>query len=168
MGPLCHITNPPQTDPPQTEVYSLIPIGTYGTTPLHPSATTLHTQIQATYDVHSKQMNPPPGTQLFFLDRSYDAAGCNGVTLHPERVFTHKHLEEYSPGCTHILSGDFQQRIITTHRNVAHIFTPKQTSPDLAWPFKYIPPDAPRPDYIHHFQRAIRATPTRAATANSH
>ena len=60
MGSLCHITNPPQRDPPQTEAYTLTPNTTYGQPPQRSPAVTIYDQIQATYDVHNKQMSPPP------------------------------------------------------------------------------------------------------------
>ena len=142
MGSLCHITNPPQRDPPQTEAYTLTPNTTYGQPPQRSPATTIYDQIQATYDVHNKQMSPPPGTQLFFASRKYDDAGCCGINLHPDKVFTHNDLEAYSPGSTTNLPPHLQQRIIDAHKNVAHIFTKPPPDPKLAWPFPYLPPNA--------------------------
>ena len=69
--------------PPLPEIYSLIPAEEYGKPPHRPRAITLFEQLQATTDVHNKQMHPPPGKKLFFADRKYDDAGVAGITLHP-------------------------------------------------------------------------------------
>ena len=162
MGSLCHITNPPQRDPPQTEAYTLTPNTTYGQPPQRSPAVTIYDQIQATYDVHNKQMSPPPGTQLFFASRKYDDAGCCGINLHPDKIFTHDDLEAYSPGSTTNLPPHLQQRIIDAHKNVAHIFTKPPPDPKLTWPFPYLPPNAENPDYINNFIKAIKNTPSKS------
>ena len=94
MGTFCHITNPPQRDPPMPEAFSLLPPTQYGQPPLRPRALIIQDQIQATNDVHTKQMSPPPGNPLFFAERIYDDAGPAGITLHPNKIFRHEHLEE--------------------------------------------------------------------------
>ena len=98
MGAFYHITNPPQRDPPMPEAYSLLPPSGYGQPPQRPQALTITEQLQATYDVHSKQMSPPPGDPLFFAERTYDDAGVSGITLDHTKQFTKDHLEAYSPG----------------------------------------------------------------------
>ena len=64
-------------------MYSLIPPHEYGQRPHRPRAITIYEQLQATADVHNKQMHPPSGNALFFADRLYDDAGVAGITLHP-------------------------------------------------------------------------------------
>ena len=64
MGAFCHITNPPQRDPPMPEAYSLLPPSGYGRPPQRLQALTIPEQLQATYDVHSKQMSPPRNLAL--------------------------------------------------------------------------------------------------------
>ena len=122
IGNLCKLTNPPNRDPPLPEIYSLTPPESYGDKPLRPRAITLYEQLQATADVHNKQMHPPPGKALFFADIKSDNAGTSGITLHPDRTFTKDDLESYSPGCTKHMSHRQLERIIKAHANVAHLF----------------------------------------------
>ena len=139
------MTNPPIRDPPLPEIYSLIPPVTYGDKPLRPRAITIYEQLQATADVHNKQMHPPPGKALFFADIRRDDAGTSGVTLHPSRNFTKDDLESYSPGCTTHMSQHQLERIIKAHANVAHLFKTPDPKESLKWPFKYVHPTETKP-----------------------
>ena len=94
-------------------------------------------------------MSPPPGVPLFFAERTYDDAGVSGITLDHTKQFTKDHLEAYSPGCTSHLTTKQQQRIIDAHHNMAHLFQcPAQPHKNLTWPFPYVKPTDPRPEYI--------------------
>ena len=161
MGPLCRLTNPKHLGPPLPEIYSLIPASTYGEPPTRPRAITTYARLQATADVHNKQMHPPPGNPLFFADLTYDDAGTSGITLHPTRTFTEHDLEAYSPGCTTNLSRDKLVKIIDAHKNMAHLFRAKESHPALTWPFTYVHPHSPAPEYITTIRTAIRSIPNK-------
>ena len=162
MGHLCRLVNPPNRDPPLPEIYSLIQPSEYGQMPLRPRAITLQDQLQATADVHNKQMHPPPGKALFFADERTDDAGLAGITLHPDRTFTLDDLENYSPGCTAHLTQKQKQQIVQAHANVAHLFEIPDPKPSLIWPFQYVHPTAAPPPYIVNLRKAIRGIPAKS------
>ena len=162
MGALCSIVNKKPQTPPQAEQYKRVTMEEYGTKLTRPGSLTIPERIQAAYDVHTAQMSTPPGTQLLFADKTYNDAGCNSVSLHPERNFTAAHLEAYSPGITTNISICLQQKVIEAHKNVAHIFQHTVPSPNLTWPFKYIPKQAPRPQYIKDLVKSIQSHQTKS------